>query len=69
MADQEKIELRIAPDGTVSAETRGVVGPKCLNLIEVLEDLLDATTTHSEYTHDYYSTPIQETNPDVLRQQ
>lgn len=57
MAD-EQIVLRIAPDGSIQAETKGIKGPKCLDSIEFLENLLDARATASAFTSDYYDTRI-----------
>ncbi|MER7008745.1 DUF2997 domain-containing protein [Dactylosporangium sp. NPDC000555] len=48
-----RIVVTVAADGTVSAETLGVKGSKCLDYIAVLEDLLEAQTVNSEYTSDY----------------
>ena len=42
---REQIIVRVAPDGTISAETTGIKGAKCLDYINLLEDLLDAQTT------------------------
>ncbi|WP_432976416.1 DUF2997 domain-containing protein [Dactylosporangium sp. CA-233914] len=49
----KRIVVTVAEDGTVSAETLGVTGSKCLDYVAVLEDLLAAQTVHSEYTADY----------------
>ncbi|GAA2362044.1 DUF2997 domain-containing protein [Dactylosporangium salmoneum] len=50
----KRLVVTVAADGTVSAVTEGIHGPKCLNYIAVLEDLLEAQTVHSEYTSDYH---------------
>lgn len=52
----ERIIVRVATDGTVSAETKGIKGPKCLDSIAVLEDLLEAETVSSEFTAEYDQT-------------
>ena len=52
-------------DGTVRAETKGVVGPSCLDQIAVLEDLLEATTVTSEFTPDYHRTTVSDTAEDI----
>ena len=59
MAD-EQIILRVAPDGSVHAETRGMTGPRCLDSIEVLENLLDARTVTSAFTSDYHRRTTQD---------
>lgn len=58
--ERELIQVRIAPDGTVTAETMGMTGPKCLDYVDVLEDLLQATAVQSAFTSDYYTTTTQE---------
>ena len=49
----EQIVLRVTADGFVSAETIGVKGPRCLDTIAILEDLLEAQTVSSEFTPEY----------------
>jgi Protein of unknown function (DUF2997) len=53
MADEQRIVLRVGADGQLFAETQGITGPKCLDYIAVLEDLLDAETLSSQFTDDY----------------
>ena len=48
-----RIVVTVAPDGTVSAETRGIVGAECLDYIAVLEELLDGRMVESAYTADH----------------
>lgn len=52
---KETIEVRIASDGTITAETHNMSGAKCLDYISVLEDLLDSVTQSSGFTADYYA--------------
>jgi hypothetical protein len=54
-----RIVVRVSPDGIITAETQGMKGPKCLDVIEVLENLLDAQTVNSAFTHEYDQTPIE----------
>lgn len=46
--------VRVSSDGQIHAETQGTKGPKCLDSIELLERLLDAQTTESAFTSEYY---------------
>ncbi len=64
-SDRKQIVLTVAADGTVRAETKGVVGPSCLDQIAVLEDLLEATTVTSEFTPDYHRTTVSDTAEDI----
>jgi hypothetical protein len=66
---RETVTVVVAADGTVTAETRGVHGPGCLDYIAVLEDLLDATTVSSAFTADYTRGAVaaHEVVPDVDR--
>jgi hypothetical protein len=50
----KQIKLQIFPDGQVKADVVGFQGKKCADYISVLEQLLDAETTDSEWTADYY---------------
>ncbi|WP_233225570.1 DUF2997 domain-containing protein [Amycolatopsis sp. CA-126428] len=50
--------VTIGKDGSISAETHGVTGSKCLDYIPLLEDLLDAETVTSEFTEDYRRTTM-----------
>lgn len=49
----EQIIVRVTSDGQVHAETKGIKGPKCLDSIQLLEDLLEAHATTSAFTHEY----------------
>lgn len=49
----EQIVVRVTSDGQIHAETKGMKGPKCLDSIQLLEDLLDAQTATSSFTHEY----------------
>lgn len=51
---RERIVVRVGPDGTIAAETQGIKGSRCLDYINVLEDLLDAQTTNSAFTPEYH---------------
>jgi hypothetical protein len=54
----EQIVVRIAPDGAIHAETIGLKGPKCLETIALLEDLLEAQTVSSSFTSEYEEVPV-----------
>lgn len=58
MSLQTQLHVRIAADGSVTAETKNVTGAGCLDYINVLENLLEATTVDSAYTTDYTRTSI-----------
>lgn len=66
MAQHARIVVRVAPDGAIHAETLGIKGPTCLDYIEVLEDLLDAESVHSEFTSEYDEAGAT-TDPEVTR--
>lgn len=53
MTDRMQIVVHIASDGIVNAETKNILGAKCLDYISLLEKILAADTVSSEYTKDY----------------
>jgi hypothetical protein len=59
---QERIIVTVRPDGTVDAETRGMLGERCLDAVALLEDFLDAQATRSNFTTDRYRTAVTENN-------
>jgi hypothetical protein len=61
--DIELVLLTVNLDGSIQAETKNILGPKCLATISQLEELLDAETMQSEYTKDFFDMGSQETNP------
>lgn len=71
MSAKETITVRITADGMITAETHGMTGPKCMDYIATLEDLLDATTQSSSFTADYNATTTTESSEvsHELRQQ
>jgi hypothetical protein len=64
----EKIQVRIFPDGRIEAETKGVKGEKCTDYITILEKLLNAQAVKAEYTKEFYETE-QIDIPQTLKQQ
>ena len=52
----ERIVVRVDSDGQIHAEAIGMKGQKCLDAITLLEDLLEAQTTSSAFTQEYYET-------------
>lgn len=53
---REQIVVTVGPDGTITAETKGIKGTDCLDYIQVLENLLDAKTNSSAFTDEYHQT-------------
>ncbi|GAA2602855.1 hypothetical protein GCM10010399_37000 [Dactylosporangium fulvum] len=49
----KRIVVTVAADGTVTAETLGILGPACLDYVTVLEDLLEARAVQSAFTADH----------------
>jgi hypothetical protein len=58
MTERPQIVVTVRSDGAVSAETRGILGERCLDYIAVLEDLLEARTVQSAYTADWARTDV-----------
>ncbi|MDY7224438.1 DUF2997 domain-containing protein [Halalkalibacterium halodurans] len=56
--DKKKLQIRITEDGEIFAETLGIKGKECLEYIQLLEELLDAETVDSNFTHEYYESEI-----------
>ncbi|MER1998802.1 MAG: DUF2997 domain-containing protein [Lysinibacillus sp.] len=50
----EKIIVKIQSDGEIKVETIGMKGEACLDVIELMEQLLQAETIDSAYTAEYY---------------
>ncbi len=74
VADRVQLHVRVTADGTVTAETHNVTGEACLGYIDLLENLLEATTVDSAYTADYSRATVRHDagndleNRDDLRQ-
>lgn len=64
----QKVQIRILKDGTIEAVTNGIKGDKCVNYISILENLLEAETTHSSYTSEYYETEQEIYNEQTIIQ-
>ena len=56
---KKQIEIRIYKDGTIQSETHGIKGRKCMDYMEVLQELLQARITDSEFTPEYLQTDIE----------
>ncbi|ANV74510.1 MULTISPECIES: DUF2997 domain-containing protein [Bacillus] len=53
---EKRVKIRILPDGTVQAETKGIKGEKCTDYILILEELLQAEAIEAQYTEEFYET-------------
>lgn len=62
MSEPVRITVTVAADGQVIAQTHETVGEQCLPYIQVLEDLLEATTIDSNYTTDWWKTAGAQVN-------
>ena len=51
---KEQIIVKIQADGEIKVETLGMKGEACLDVIELMEQLLQAETIDSAYTAEYY---------------
>ncbi|ASS87230.1 MULTISPECIES: DUF2997 domain-containing protein [Geobacillus] len=56
--EEKKIIIKITEDGKIFAETSGMKGKQCLEYIQILEELLEAETIDSEFTHEYFETNV-----------
>lgn len=54
MADRKQMLVRLFPDGRIEAETQGVKGQSCLQYMALLEQMMQATVTDSEFTKEFY---------------
>lgn len=66
----KRIQIRIFPDGRIQAETLGIKGEKCTDVIPLLESLLDAEATEAAYTLEFYEAEqasIQQNHNNVLK--
>lgn len=64
MSERQQVVVVVAPDGTVRAETHGVLGERCLDYVAILEDLIDGQVTQSSYTEDWNRQEIVEDQAD-----
>ncbi|MBO1515415.1 DUF2997 domain-containing protein [Metabacillus bambusae] len=55
---EKRVRIEIGIDGKIKAETLGIKGKKCLEFIQILEQMLDAETIDSEYTSEYLETNV-----------
>lgn len=62
----KKLVVRLKPDGTVDAETFGMTGPECLDYVQILENLLEATTVDSQFTADYSAVATQDSTDNAI---
>lgn len=53
---KQQVEVQLFPDGNMRVETHNIKGKKCMKYIELFETLLNAQTTDSAFTEEYYQT-------------
>lgn len=51
---ERRLTVRILPDGSIQAETRGLKGKSCVKYMRLLEEILEAEVVSSAYTPEYY---------------
>ena len=49
-----KLRITIGEHGTIRAETIGIKGPSCMELLELMGQLADAEVVDSAFTAEYY---------------
>ena len=54
MAGSRQGQIQLHPDGSITGETIGMKGTSCLSALALLEALLDATVSDSEFTKEFY---------------
>lgn len=53
---KQQVEVQLFPDGNMRVKTHNIKGKKCMKYIELFEALLNAQTTDSAFTEEYYQT-------------
>ena len=54
MAGSRQVQIQLHPDGSITGETIGMKGTSCLSALALLEALLDAAVSDSEFTKEFY---------------
>ena len=49
-----KLRITIGEHGTIRAETLGIKGPSCMELLDLIGQLADAEVVDSAFTAEYY---------------
>jgi hypothetical protein len=63
----KRIRIDIDVDGNIKAETFGIYGPKCIDYVSVLEDILEAQAIQSKFNDDYSKTEEISTDEQGVR--
>ncbi|WP_113673828.1 DUF2997 domain-containing protein [Vallitalea guaymasensis] len=58
MDNKKQLKIRILPDGTIMTETKGIKSKKCLDYIDLIEEITNAKVYDSEFTNEYYEKEI-----------
>jgi len=65
---QEELEIEIGPDGKVSVRTRGIKGPRCIEVAEMLARIIGREESR-QLTSEYYEAEThQQQHLDIHRQ-
>ena len=63
----EELEIEISPTGKVTARTIGVKGPRCLDLAEILAQIVGREESRT-LTNEYYETDQQANSHQQIRE-
>lgn len=58
----KKIRFEITASGEVRAKTIGMKGEECLDYVDIIEHLTDATSVDSHFTAEYHEIAIEHKN-------
>lgn len=56
----KQLRISIANDGAIQIETIGIHGPKCLDYVALMEDLVGGEITASSFTEDYSKVALED---------
>lgn len=64
----KKLKVKIMPDGRVVAETVGVTGEKCVDIVKSLEKMVEGKIVKMEHQPEFYQ-PEKITDSQTVKQQ
>jgi hypothetical protein len=64
----EEIEIEIAPNGKVTLRTKGIKGPRCVDVAQLFVELVGRAETR-ELTGEYYESEVEIRRQQEQRQQ
>lgn len=63
----KQVKIRIFPDGRIRADIDGFSGPRCMDYVRILEEIIEARTVRTDLKPEYYQEQEESISAEQLK--